>query len=318
MRQCSKSSPPGVRVVRRRLADGTVKAYTYARAPRSTRYSADSVHALIAAWKLSPEWAALSSVTQSGYLTYIRHLEHIAQVAASDVRRRDVLAIRDAVAHTRGNGAATGFIRAAGACFAWGVERGILDASPCHRIKRIKGGHLPAWTEEQITHALARLPEHLRRAVLLAAYTGQRRADLCALRWDACDGGVIRLTQGKTGTALVIPMHPVLRREMAAWRKAATSLHVLTTARGKPWIPVYLSRDLARALVEIGLPAGLNVHGLRKAFAAGIANGGGTANEVASLTGHRSLSMVSFYTRSADQERLAGSAIRKLRVVSKG
>jgi integrase len=51
------------------------------------------------------------------------------------------------------------------------------------------------------------------------------------------------------------------------------------------------------------------VHGLRKLAAAALADAGCTAHEIAAVTGHRSLAMVSLYTASADQERLAEAAI---------
>jgi integrase len=69
---------------------------------------------------------------------------------------------------------------------------------------------------------------------------------------------------------------------------------------------------MAKGLKKIGLPAGLNVHGLRKAAARRLAEAGCTVHEIASITGHRSLQMVQHYTTSADQQRLAGAAVARL------
>lgn len=314
--RCSKSLPKGERVVRKRLADGSVREYRYPAKQPTSRYSADSVAAMIQGWKISPEWRALAKVTQDGYFRYLRDLERLAARPAAEVKRRHIMDIRDAIAADRGTGAAMGFMRAASACFSWAVERGRLEVSPCHKIKRLKGGTLPPWTEDQITTALRNLPEYLRRAVTLALYTGQRRGDLCAMRWDAYDGRVIRLKQSKTGAELVIPLHWGLRGEMAEWKKAATSMHILTTRKGKPWIPTHLSQDLGRALVAAGLPAGLNIHGLRKAAAARLADAGCTVHEIAAITGHTTLAMIAAYTTRRDQERLANSAIARLQLVS--
>ena len=66
------------------------------------------------------------------------------------------------------------------------------------------------------------------------------------------------------------------------------------------------------ALARIGLPADLNVHGLRKLAATELADAGCSMHEIAAITGHHSLSMVQLYTRSADQERLASAAIIRL------
>lgn len=148
--------------------------------------------------------------------------------------------------------------------------------------------------------------------VILALYTGQRRGDLVALRWSAYDGKAIRLKQNKTGVSLAIPVHPELRAELDAWRKGASATQILTKADGRPWGALELSQKLPRALRAIGLPPGLNVHGLRKLAAARLADAGCTVHEIAAITGHKSLGMVQLYTASADQERLAEAAILRL------
>jgi integrase len=56
----------------------------------------------------------------------------------------------------------------------------------------------------------------------------------------------------------------------------------------------------------------LNVHGLRKLAAASLAECGCSANEIAAITGHDKLAMVELYTASAEQERLAEAAVRRL------
>jgi integrase len=153
--------------------------------------------------------------------------------------------------------------------------------------------------------------------VVLALYTGQRRGDLIALPWTAYDGSTIKLRQQKTGARMTIPVHPNLKVELDAWRSAATSTMILTTAHGLPWKPQHVSHMLPIAMERIGLPP-LNVHGLRKLAAARLADAGCSMHEIAAITGHRSLSMVQLYTASADQERLAGAAIIRLTQESTG
>jgi integrase len=92
---------------------------------------------------------------------------------------------------------------------------------------------------------------------------------------------------------------------------------ILETARGLPWIPSYLSRHVGLEVARAGLPEGINLHGLRKLAATRLANAGCSAHEIAAITGHRSLSMVAHYTASADQERMAKSAVLRLQTGSK-
>ena len=220
--------------------------------------------------------------------------------------------MRDGIAAGRGHGAANGFHRAAAALFMWAVSREWMEHTPVARISPLPGGHLRAWTPDEAARAIAGLPAHFRRVVILALYTGQRRGDLCAMGWSAYDGRVIRLTQQKTGAPLVIPAHPVLKTELDAWKAGATATTILTNGQGMPWKPQVLSQTLPVRLRRLGLPEDLNVHGLRKLAAANLADAGCSTHEIAAITGHRSLAMINLYTRSADQERLAGAAILRL------
>jgi integrase len=88
-----------------------------------------------------------------------------------------------------------------------------------------------------------------------------------------------------------------------------TGLSILLDAHGHPWKPTLLSQYLTAALVRLGLSNDLGGHGLRKLAAARLADAGCSTPEIAAITGHRTLSMVQLYTRSADQARLVAVAI---------
>jgi integrase len=177
-------------------------------------------------------------------------------------------------------------------------------------MKRLKGGHLPAWTQAEAAMALQHLPDHLRRATVLALYSGQRRLDLVRMPWSAYDGTALRLKQQKTGAVLMIPVHPALKAELDTWRASATSTMVLTNKFGRPWQPTNLSRQLGDALAKIeGFPPHRNIHGLRKLAAANLAEAGCSLHEIGSITGHKSLAMIQLYTAAVDQERLANAAV---------
>lgn len=298
------------RVVRRVMADGTTREYRYPPQRSRVRYEADSLGALIVEYKRSPEWLALADNSRAMYTIYLRVLEADPTTPARDVRRRDILALRDAVAQERGGGAANGFLRAASALFGWAVDREWIDATPLHRVRSLPATPLPAWTAQDVRLAIQHLPPHLARVVFLAAATGQRRGDLLALRWADYDGAALRLTQQKTGAAMVLPLPLAARRALDSWPREAET--ILTDRRGKPWVGSYLSNALRTALAKIdGFPAGLNIHGVRKFKAAELASAGATVHQIAAVTGHRTLAMVEHYTRSADQERLAREALDK-------
>lgn len=303
----------GERVVRRRLATGEVKEYRYPRGSSAVtqRVQPGSLDALIAAFQISPEWGALRPATVKNYRHYLRDLAGLGGLPVAAVRRRGLLALRDAIATTRGPGAANVAMRVWATLFRWGRDRGWIEHNPADRVRALPGGHLPAWTAAEADHAATALPEHLRRVVLLARYTGQRRGDLIAMTWAAYDGSAIRLVQQKTRTPLRVPVHPALRDALNTWRAEASGLYILAALSGRPWTANHLTHEMQAALKEAGMRSGLNVHGLRKLAAQSLAEAGCTAHEIASITGHRTLAMVQLYTASADQERLAEAAIAR-------
>lgn len=312
------SSGERVRTVKRRLADGSVKEYRYAvtREPRS-RTAPGSLGSLILAYRRSPEFAALKPATVKNYGYYLRDLEELADQPVLEVRRRTLLAMRDAIAVERGPGAANVFMRVSATLFGWAREREWIEHSPVERVRALPGGHLAAWTAEEADIAAAGLPEPLARAVVLGRYTGQRRGDLIAMTWHAYDGATLRVQQQKgRGAAhlapLAIPVHPVLKAAIDAWKRTATSTHILTSQGGRPWQANHLTHMMAIELPKLGLRDALNIHGLRKLAATSLADAGCSAHEIAAVTGHRTLAMVQLYTASADQERLARTAIIRL------
>lgn len=297
------------RVVRRVMKDGSIRIYRYGpyRGPRQTT-EGDTIEALMRAYEHSPEWRTLSASTQATYTRYLTYFASPISPLVKEFDKRSVQDLRDIVAEDRGDGAANTFMIAASALFSWAVKRGWIDVSPCLRIERLPGGTLAAWTMPQVELALAHLKEPLRRAVILALYTGQRRGDLCAMTWSDYDGARIRVRQQKTGEQLAILCHPSLSAELDRWDRTAAT--ILTGFNGRPWRASHLSNAMCDGLRRIkGFPVGRNMHGLRKCAATLLAEAGCSTHEIAAVTGHKSLAMVALYTASAQQEKLASAAV---------
>lgn len=315
------------------MADGTIKEYRYPRhAAPNVRYETGTVGALLGAYRLSSDWLGLSKSTQASRNSYLRHLEELHAYPADEIKRHLLCDMADAIRIKSGPAAANGFISATKKLYNWAIERGKFDrANPTFKIKKYPEGKLPAFSREDWDKAEQRLPEPLRRVLVVGRYTGQRRGDLVRLTWGHYDGTMLRFTQQKTGVAMAIYVHPDLKAELDAWkaeaeggnvvsladkREGTDTRTILTNFEGGPWHPVVLTRRMAKHLERIGLrekgERGLNTHGLRKMAAAVLAEEGASIKEIQGVTGHQTLAMIQLYTESADRERLGKQAIMRL------
>ncbi len=343
--------PKGVRAVARKRPDGSTEWHWYdresgARLPEpvdptfnaalaTARHpapgpSVGSVAAAVEAWLRSPELKSKRPRTRDHAERYIDALRKAKNIQLDKLRRATILEWRDIVADTRGPAAANAFVEVVQTFLSWCVERGRIDANPAMRIRLLERGSIPAWTEAEAHYAMKAFPEPARRAVVLAYHTAQRRGDLVALTWKGVDlkTGRIRLQQEKSrGPAerrpwLTLPIPPALMIELRQWKAAPLgnasprALTVLTAPGGRPWnrcsVSIAVQKAVNAAHERGELRSGLSLHGLRKLRAATLAEAGATTKEIAAVTGHKTLSMVAYYTDSADQERLASAAIIRL------
>lgn len=312
-----KKSPPkreDLKVVRKTLADGTVKEYLYPKKRKQDASRAPTLGTVGAVLRLyygSPEWSATKDSTKRNRVLYLKELERIAEIPIRDLRRRVILQFRDALARNRGTGAANQFIQSTSAFLSWALDREWVEANAASRIGMLPYKPLPAWTKEMTRDAIQKLPAHLSRVVILALFTGQRRSDLCSMKWSDIQGNAIHVTQQKTGTELWIPIHPVLAKALESWPR--TSEHILTGVRGGAMTVYNVTRSMNDAQERGLLPKGFNVHGLRKLAAALLAEAGCSTHEIAAITGHKTLKMVEHYTRSVDRRRMAEDAWQRTR-----
>lgn len=303
--------PGAKKTVKKRLADGTLKTYTYDRKPPQAK--PNTVGAVIAEYRASPDWRRLKPKTKQAYMLAMDRIgEFYAEVPIADVRRRTVLATRDTYADTVG--VANQMVTMWGVLLRFALDREYVQINVARDIPRLKGGAWEPWTDEQIAYALDALPEYLRRAVVVALYTGQRAGDVVAMKWSDYDGQAIRVKQEKTGADLWVPCHADLRAELEAWRRGPrNTTHLVTMASGQPWRETeHFTHTMSRTLRNMDGTKGCVFHGLRKTAAVRLAEAGCTAHEIMAVTGHRTYAMVQHYTERADQRRRAEAAVTKL------
>jgi integrase len=195
------------------------------------------------------------------------------------------------------------------------VDLGMRADNPTRDVKPIKSktkSHHP-WTEDEIAQFEARwhIGTRERLALGLLLYTGQRSGDVRQMGQQHVVGGdCVKIKQEKTDTELEILIHADLREILEA--TPSGHLTFIVTDRGGPYASGSFSMWFKKSCRSAELPH-CCAHGLRHAAARRLADAGASVHEVASITGHRSLGEVVRYTRSADQRKLAASAMAKVK-----
>jgi integrase len=210
--------------------------------------------------------------------------------------------------------AARNWLKTVRALMQFAVTEGMLASDPTAGIKNLSGktDGFRTWTEEDIAAFQARHPVGTRERLALALLvnTAQRRGDVVRMGRQHIRNGLIEVKQQKTGTKLAIPIHPDLQAVLDA--TPSGHLTFLTTAFGKPFAAAGFTNWFREACNAAGLPRGTSAHGLRKAACRRLAEAGCSANVIAAISGHKSLSEVERYTIAANQERMARMGVETL------
>ena len=217
--------------------------------------------------------------------------------------------------------AANGLLKALRQAYRYGQSIGLVQHNPAAAVPYL-GSNNPdgyrAWCEADVRMFEDHHPvgSRARLALGLLIYTAQRRADVVALGKQHMRDGMLTFTQTKNARRkpmrMVLPIVPELRALIQA--TPASGMTFLENEHGRPYTPESFGNAFRRWCREAGLPAGLSAHGLRKLAAARLAEAGASANEIASVTGHRTLKEVARYTASASQPTMAAAALRKVSV----
>lgn len=182
------------------------------------------------------------------------------------------------------------------------------------RIERPKSEGHPPWTADDIAAFRARwgIETAARRAMELLYWTGARIGDACVIGPGHVRDGVLSFRQGKTGDTAHVPWSCVLADHAAhmltdrdimheALAYAPRQMTFLATGRGAPRSSKSMGQMLRLAARDAGIQK--SAHGLRKARAVALAEGGATTHQIAAWTGHQSLKEVERYTRAASRRR---------------
>jgi integrase len=272
-----------------------------------------SIDALIVSYYESASFTTLRPSTARVYRNIIeRFREEHGTKSVAGMQTRHVRALVTAKAGTPD--AANRLLGIVSILMDHAVTEGLRPDNPAFGIKRLrhKSQGFATWSEGDIAAFRAHWPigSRERLALELALNTGQRRGDLAGLGWRNMKGGALVLRQSKTGVTVEVPIVAELRAALDVLPR--DRLTFLATATGAPFTPAGLGNWFREAVRGAELPDELSLHGLRKAAARRLAEAGCTTHEIASITGHKTLSEIERYTREAEKARLARAASGKV------
>ncbi|MEE9387044.1 MAG: tyrosine-type recombinase/integrase [Paracoccaceae bacterium] len=301
----------GVNKVRKRLADGSFATYYYAwkSGPRlpgnpgspefvaayncavaeKSKRPEGVLMAVLRSYQESQKFADLADKTRRDYIRMIRKIEieygEFPISALADRRTRgEFLSWRDRLAK-QSRRQADYALSVLALILAWSYDRGLVPCNPCerpgkvYRSKRVDS----IWSPDDEKAFLDSAPEHLRLALVLALWTGQRQGDLLRLPWSAYDGDVIRLRQSKTGTRVTIPVGAPLRSLLDQTKKS--TITILSTTRKASWTESGF-RASWRTACKAAKIEGVTFHDLRGTAVTRLALAGCSEAEISAITGH--------------------------------
>lgn len=299
----------------RKIEKAEVRRLPTAAAPRSLR----------AAWRIlttaTIEWKRLGDVSKTNQIGIAERFlsTPIAEGSATvygdlpiaDLERRHVKAILAKWADTPH--AAGHILRLIRKLVTVALDEEWITVDPTYRLKwRPEYGGHRAWTNDELTAFEKRWPigSTPRLVFALALYTGQRRGDLVAMRWDSVTDDGISIVQSKTGRALILPVHPGLSAPLADAPRTGET--ILVTQFGKPFSDKAIGMRMQDWTKSAGIGAGATLHGLRKTLGKLLAESGATTRELMDVLGHVDIAHAELYSREAEQKRMAASAMSKL------
>jgi integrase len=167
-------------------------------------------------------------------------------------------------------------------------------------------------SDQQIKSLLAfasttRYPRRNNLIVLLSVKAGLRAGEIANLTWDMVLGPTgeigsaieLRDCAAKKNSGRLIPIHPMLRIALAAWRKTSPGEGpIIRSERGGSMTPGSIVNWFAIAYRAVGL-SGCSSHSGRRTFITRAARlvhkAGGSLRDVQLLAGHRSIQTTQRY-----------------------
>ena len=200
-----------------------------------------------------------------------------------------------------------------------------IATNPCKSLtrKKLDGKRREDFTDEEIEKILSVAKGETRTLIMIGLYTGMRMGDCARLSTSDVGDDIIKVTTGKTGAKVAIPLHPNLKSALAS-AKVEDGLYVPTLAgRYAKGQNSSISREVNGILKKCGIETSFDdaekgskgkkrpikgFHSLRHTFISRCVSAGIPTHIVQALAGHASIEMTEHYTHLKDRDFLESFA----------
>lgn len=288
--------PRGIKVVRKTLADGSVKEYRYDRAAidakRRHAERAEGISILADGYRKTPEFRGLSPRWQRAMMHYVGILEReLGWMTLDDLSdreaRNDFYELRDRLADLPAKADKT--MNVLRALLNYGYERNKLQANQAYKIPKLsRDGKRrdKIWRQEHIDAFMGAATPSVQRLFLFALYTLARQSDVARIRFaEMYDGKWLSFQPNKTKHSTGVWVHlPVFALDPLREMVGAGEL---LTETGKHWTSENIKREMRLTKARAGLEgADLTFHDIRGTGITHLFEAGCSEAETASISGH--------------------------------
>lgn len=328
------ASGAGIKIVKKRLADGTIKEYRYPRGGRAIYVQPETGGALrriARAYYKSPEFAALSPRWQRAVEYYVRLIEdRLGWMTARDLGQRQArtkfFELRDE--HAAFPAKADKLMNVLRALLGFAYDRVLIEANHALGIPKLTpAGQNRAekiWTPDLRQQLFAQAKPCLRRLCLVALYSAARQSDICALNWSNLSAdGWLSFQPSKTRNTTAVWVHlPVFAlaplEALLRDRPAADGPLLLTDDRPRRWRPENIKRQMRLAKAAAQLDEDLTFHDWRGTAETEMLEAGCSEPEAAAVLGHALVHGGGAKSYAARSRKLALNAFTKWNLALSG
>jgi integrase len=190
------------------------------------------------------------------------------------------------------------------------VQDGVLAENVLRGAEKMKEpSKARRWLSKAETAKLIANAEPIFRTfLLLSVFTGCRKSEILALRWQDVDFETkkVLVVRKKDSSADALDLHPSVEKELRRLkkrRKIKQHTPILLNKYGRPWTDIRRGWSRAKKAADLSHHAWLTPHSLRHTFATWFLSNGGAITDLQAQLGHSDITTTQRYAALVDTRR---------------